>query len=72
LPIPEDNIFGLPKGIFTAVHDGYYALLPPLTPGDHTVVMQSLIVLDDGTPIAFDTRHLLHIEEPAATLPFVP
>jgi len=70
--LPEDNFFGLPGGFFTAIHDGYYALLPTLKPGDHTVVVQAAITLDDGTPIAFDTIHLLHIVEPAATIEFVP
>lgn len=73
LPIPEDNVYtGFPaSGVFSAVHDGYYALLPPLTPGDHTILVQAAIVLDDGTPLAFSTRHLLHIVEPAATLPVI-
>lgn len=70
--LPEDNFFELPGGFFTAIHDGYYALLPTLRPGDHTVVVQAAITLDDGTPIAFDTIHLLHIVEPAAALEFVP
>jgi hypothetical protein len=72
MPVPEDNVYGLPSGIFTAVHDGYFALLPPLKPGDHTVLVQGAITLESGQTVAFSTRHLLRIIEPAATLPFVP
>jgi hypothetical protein len=38
--LPEDNIFGLPElaGIpLPTVADGYYLMLPPLTPGTHTI-----------------------------------
>ena len=70
--LPEDNLFALPGGFFTAVHDGYYAILPTLKPGDHTVVAQAAITLDDGTPIVFETIHLLHIVEPAETIELEP
>jgi hypothetical protein len=34
----SDNLFGLPAGRYEpAVADGFYLLLPPLTPGPHTV-----------------------------------
>jgi hypothetical protein len=71
LPIPEDNVYtGFPgSGVFSAVHDGYYAHLPPLTPGDHTILVQGAVVVDDGTTFAFSTRHLLHIVKPVPTLP---
>lgn len=71
LPIPPDNIFApdLPAGIYTAVHDGYYALLPPLEAGEHTIVVQSQIVLDDGQMIAFSTRHVVTIAKPDSILP---
>jgi hypothetical protein len=69
LPVPAGNSFDLPSGIFTAVHDGYFALLPPLTTGDHTIVYQGAFITPDGQPIAFDTIHVVHIVEPSATLP---
>jgi hypothetical protein len=71
LPVPEDNAFGLPGGIFTAVADGFFASLPQLAVGDHTIRVQVSITFMGETQ-SFDTRYLLHIVEPAATLPFVP
>lgn len=50
LTLPEDNLFdaacadtgGLPGGVYpTAVDDGYYALLKPLRPGNHTLRIQA-------------------------------
>jgi hypothetical protein len=65
LPVAADNIFApdFAPGVYTSVHDGYYALLPPLPAGDHTVLAQALITLDNGRPVAFSTRHVLHIVE---------
>ncbi|MDH3375318.1 MAG: hypothetical protein OER22_15110 [Gammaproteobacteria bacterium] len=34
---PENNVYGVPPGSYVAVHDGYWALLPNLSPGDHTI-----------------------------------
>jgi hypothetical protein len=70
--LPDENVFGLPAGFIRVVHDGYYAILPTLEPGDHTVVVQAAITLEDGTPIAFDTVHLLQIVQPAARLELAP
>jgi hypothetical protein len=36
--LPTDNLFGLRPGTYQpAVADGFYLLLPPLTPGPHTI-----------------------------------
>jgi hypothetical protein len=38
LDFASDNLFGVPAGRYEpAVADGFYLLLPPLTPGPHTV-----------------------------------
>ncbi len=38
IKLPQDNIFGVPAGIFTpAVSDGIWLMLPPLSPGMHTI-----------------------------------
>ncbi len=38
LTLPADNIFNAPAGVYEpTVADGYYLLLPPLTPGSHTI-----------------------------------
>ncbi len=65
LPEPPNVYPGLPGGIFTAVHDGYFALLPPLKAGDHEVVYQAGITFASGQTLFFNTRHILHIVEPA-------
>jgi hypothetical protein len=36
--LPDDNILGVPAGVyFPAVDSGYYVLLPPLSAGQHTI-----------------------------------
>jgi hypothetical protein len=40
LTIPDGNAFGWPAGVFTAVHDGYFARLPKLALGHHTIHIQ--------------------------------
>jgi hypothetical protein len=38
--VPENNLFGLPAGHYAPVaYDGYYAMLAPLPPGSHTLVI---------------------------------
>jgi hypothetical protein len=74
LVLPDaPNVFsGYPGGSFTTVQDGYFALLPPLAPGDHDVLYQAGVE-QDGQTVFFNTRHLLHIEKPADVIvPFDP
>jgi hypothetical protein len=65
LPVPDDNVFGFPTGVFAAVHDGYYAKLPPLEPGRHTVRVRG--GASDG--YLTDTRYVLRIVRPDKELP---
>ena len=38
LRLPDDNILGVPAGVYyPAVDSGYYVLLPPLSAGQHTI-----------------------------------
>jgi len=37
--LPNDNILGAPKGKYLSVADGLVALLPPLPPGEHEIVI---------------------------------
>lgn len=37
LDIPENNLFDAPPGRYDAVVDGYYLLLKPLSPGEHSL-----------------------------------
>ena len=68
LPTPDDNLFGDPTGIFKAVHEGYFAVLPPLEPGHHTIRVQAAL---STIGIEFDTRYRLHIVKPV-NIPRVP
>jgi hypothetical protein len=68
LHVPTVSPIGYPPGFFEAVHDGYYALLPALTSGDHVIVYQGVFDFD-GQTVAFDTIHTVHIVESAKVLP---
>lgn len=68
LAIPDDNIFGEPRSIVTAVHDGYFALIPPLAPGQHTIRVTAKAT--DG--FVNYTRWHINIVKPAKTLPTAP
>jgi hypothetical protein len=35
--LPTNNVFGAPAGVYTTVQKGYYLLLAPLPPGEHTI-----------------------------------
>lgn len=35
--LPGDNVFGVDPGTYVAVHDGYWAMVPQLSPGVHTI-----------------------------------
>lgn len=35
--LPDENIFGFAPGTYVAVHDGYFAMVPKLSPGEHTI-----------------------------------
>jgi hypothetical protein len=64
--IPTENVFSFPAGIYRAVHDGYFALIPPLPLGTHTVRVQGASTADG---FEFDTRYTLNIVVPDATVP---
>ncbi|HEU4692721.1 MAG TPA: hypothetical protein VFS23_30370 [Vicinamibacterales bacterium] len=62
LSISDDNAFGYPSGIYATVHDGYFAILPPLEPGTHTVRVQSSV---EEFGVSWDLLYRLHIVKPA-------
>lgn len=35
--LPVNNIYGVDPGSYVAVHDGYWAMVPQLEPGEHTI-----------------------------------
>ena len=69
LQISDENVFGYAQGVFVAVHDGFYAKVPPLEPGRHTIRVKGGI-----TSIGYgaDTLYHLNIVKPAKALPTIP
>ena len=67
--LPKDNAFGYPPGIVIAVHEGFFATIPPLPPGVHTMRVRGGI---KSIGLEFDTRYRLEIVRPARTLPVTP
>ena len=61
LVLPDDNIFGVPANVAVAVHDGYFATLPPLGVGTHIVRVQGATTEAGFTS---DVRYRLHIVKP--------
>ena len=62
LSIPDDNVYGYPTGVFATVHDGYFAILPPLEPGMHTIRVQGSV---EELDVTWDVRYRLNIVRPA-------
>lgn len=69
LPVPDDAVFGFPAGVVVAVHDGFFATVPPLKPGRHTIRVKSTTT---AIGFATDTLYHLHIVKPAKALPSFP
>ena len=67
--LPKDNAFGYPPGIVIAVHEGFFATIPPLPPGVHTMRVRGGIA---SIGLEFDTRYRLEIVQPARALPVTP
>lgn len=61
--LPEDNLFGADAGSYSAVTDGYWLMLKPLSPGQHQIHFKGAFVEDDGTVIfALDVTYNLTVE----------
>jgi len=69
IDLPEDNAFGYPPGIVVAVHEGFFAKIPPLEPGVHTMRVRGGI---SSIGLEFDTRYRLEIVRPARALSSTP
>jgi hypothetical protein len=54
--LPKDNILGAPKGKYLSVADGLVALLPPLPPGEHEIVIVNNDPDHPDDPITTTTR----------------
>ena len=54
--VPDPNFLAVPPGPGTAVADGYYVLLPPMSKGKHTVRVQGALhfATSEGDPFDFD------------------
>ncbi len=66
ITVSDENVFGFPAGIYESVHDGHFALIPPLPRGTHVVRVQGGSTVDG---FEFDTRYRLHIVKPAKQVP---
>jgi hypothetical protein len=59
--LPDHNILGAPAGEVEAAASGWQVILPPLTPGEHEVVVHA--ELTDGTVLP-DSRAVLTVANP--------
>lgn len=59
---PDDNLFGAPAGVYIAVHDGFFALLPVLRPGEHTIHFKGSSSGPSGFSV--DVIYHIHVVEP--------
>jgi len=64
-PLPENNLLGLPEGtISQSVSDGYFVMLAPLNPGEHTIHFTGALVFTaavDGFDFSFSNDITYHI-----------
>lgn len=64
-PLPENNLLGLPAGTSSpAVADGYYVMLSPLSPGQHTIHFTGAVVFtaeEDGFDFSFSLDITYHL-----------
>jgi hypothetical protein len=58
--LPLHNSVGAPPGLWNSLADGYFAILSPLSPGEHTVVQNAHYAAAFGEPAASSsfTYHL--------------
>jgi hypothetical protein len=62
---PDDNYLGYPAGIYFSVADGYYAQLPPLAVGEHTIHLQGAISAYD---FSVDVIYRINVVEPGVVI----
>jgi hypothetical protein len=55
--LPVGNIFGAPAGTYQSVAHGWVALLHPLTPGTHTIVIRGDNITENTTTIVVTPGH---------------
>jgi hypothetical protein len=55
--LPAGNIFGAPAGTYQSVAHGWVALLHPLTPGTHTIVIRGDNITENTTTIVVTPGH---------------
>jgi hypothetical protein len=62
---PDDNYLGYPAGIYLSVADGYYAQLPALAVGAHTIHLQGAISAYD---FSVDVIYHINVVEPGVVI----
>lgn len=71
--LPEDNIFDIPgentpAGIYTAVTEGYYALIQSLPVGRHTIHAKAVATKNPEIP-AFEYTYIINVVKPTGVVP---
>ena len=57
--LPENNIFGIPAGEYdSASANGLWVALPPLPPGEHTIIFKMSAPNADGDPVTPGIQHV--------------
>jgi hypothetical protein len=62
---PADNIMGYPAGVYGSVADGYYALVPELRAGSHTIRIQGAITVYGFT---LDVLYHINVVKPGVVV----
>jgi hypothetical protein len=64
ITIPKDNLYDVNPGTFKAVVDGYFALLKPLSPGEHKVRVVASVSnpLDPSFNFAYDANYIMKVQ----------
>ncbi len=69
MPLPENNVLGVPAGIAYAVADGYQVMVAPLPAGEHEIMAH--VEVTDGTVLPDKVMRLTVVEplvgDPGAT-----
>ena len=64
ITFPEDNLWGLPPGVYgPSVDDGIYLMVAPLPPGQHTIRFTAETFDFWGNPFALDVTYDLTVKK---------
>jgi hypothetical protein len=61
--VPADNILGSGAGPGMSISDGYWVMLKPLSPGQHTIRFGGSFVRGPGTGFMVDTTYVVTVSQ---------